>query len=79
MMAEVLRFSEVAQSFPGKLAWKILSYNQSHVEWAGCSLHDMIQPSFSFLWVSHCRIQLPAARRRARALATSWATRFGER
>ena len=31
------------------MAWKILAYNQSHVEWAGCSLHDFIQPSFSFL------------------------------
>lgn len=49
MMAEVLRFSDVAQSFPGNWLWKILSYNQSHVEWAGCSLHDTIQPSFSFL------------------------------
>jgi heparan-alpha-glucosaminide N-acetyltransferase len=49
MMAEVLRFSDIAQSFPGSWFWKILSYNQSHVEWAGCSLHDTIQPSFSFL------------------------------
>jgi heparan-alpha-glucosaminide N-acetyltransferase len=49
MMAEVLRLPEVAQSFPGSWFWKILSYNQSHVEWAGCSLHDTIQPSFSFL------------------------------
>ena len=49
MMAEVLRFSEVAKSFPGNWFWKILSYNQSHVPWAGCSLHDTIQPWFSFL------------------------------
>ena len=49
MMAEVLRFSEIAQSFPGNWFWKVLSYNQSHVQWAGCSLHDTIQPSFSFL------------------------------
>ena len=49
MMAEVLRFSEVAKSFPGNWFWKILSYNQSHVPWAGCSLHDTIQPGFSFL------------------------------
>jgi heparan-alpha-glucosaminide N-acetyltransferase len=49
MMAEVLRFSQVAQSFPGNWFWHFLSYNQSHVEWAGCSLHDTIQPSFSFL------------------------------
>jgi len=49
MMAEVLRFSQVAQSFPGNWFWNVLSYNQSHVQWAGCSLHDTIQPSFSFL------------------------------
>lgn len=49
MMGEVLRFAEVAQNFPGNAFWGLLSYNQSHVDWAGCSLHDMIQPSFSFL------------------------------
>jgi heparan-alpha-glucosaminide N-acetyltransferase len=49
MMAEVLRLAHVAQAFPGNWIWSFLAYNQSHVEWAGCSLHDMIQPSFSFL------------------------------
>jgi len=49
MMGEVLRFSKVAAAFPGNWIWHILAYNQTHVEWAGCSLHDMIQPSFSFL------------------------------
>lgn len=49
MMAEVLRLSRVAQSYPGNWFWGILAYNQTHVEWAGCSLHDLIQPSFSFL------------------------------
>src|SRR5437660_5497629 len=49
MMAEVLRMARVAQAFPGNWFWSILAYNQTHVEWAGCSLHDMIQPSFSFL------------------------------
>jgi heparan-alpha-glucosaminide N-acetyltransferase len=49
MMAEVLRFARVAQAFPGNWFWGILAYNQTHVEWAGCSLHDLIQPSFSFL------------------------------
>ena len=29
--------------------WAFLAFHQSHVEWAGCSLHDLIQPSFSFL------------------------------
>jgi predicted acyltransferase len=49
MMGEVLRFSEVSQAYPNNLFWKFLSYNQTHVEWAGCSLHDTIQPGFSFL------------------------------
>ncbi len=49
MMAEVLRLARVAAAFPGNWFWAVLGYNQSHVEWAGCSLHDMIQPSFSFL------------------------------
>ncbi len=49
MMAEVLQLARVAQNFPGNWIWSVLAFNQSHVEWAGCSLHDMIQPSFSFL------------------------------
>ncbi|MGA2136146.1 MAG: DUF5009 domain-containing protein [Bryobacteraceae bacterium] len=49
MMAEVLELARVSQAFPGNWFWAFLGYNQTHVEWAGCSLHDMIQPSFSFL------------------------------
>lgn len=49
MMAEVLSLAKVAQAYPGNWFWHVLGYNQSHVEWSGCSLHDMIQPSFSFL------------------------------
>ncbi len=49
MMAEVLHLARVSRNFPGNWFWGLLAYNQSHVEWAGCSLHDLIQPSFSFL------------------------------
>ena len=49
MMAEVLQFSRIAQAFPGNWFWRILAFNQTHAEWAGCSLHDTIQPGFSFL------------------------------
>ena len=49
MMAEVLHLAKVASAYPGNWFWAILGYNQTHVEWAGCSLHDLIQPSFSFL------------------------------
>lgn len=49
MMAEVLQFSRVSQAFPTSWFWSFLAFNQTHVQWAGCSLHDTIQPGFSFL------------------------------
>lgn len=49
MMAEVLHLSRVARALPESGFWKFLAYHQSHVEWIGCSLHDLIQPAFSFL------------------------------
>lgn len=30
-------------------AWQVVAFHTNHVKWGGCSLHDMIQPSFSFL------------------------------
>src|SRR5215470_15057602 len=49
MMAEVLSLGQIAQARPASGFWRFLAYHQSHVEWVGCSLHDLIQPSFSFL------------------------------
>ena len=49
MMAEVLHLSQVAKRVGGSKFWEFLAYHQSHVEWRGLALHDMIQPSFSFL------------------------------
>lgn len=49
MMAEVLRLAEVASRVPGSAFWGFLAFHQTHAPWAGCSLHDLIQPSFSFL------------------------------
>ena len=49
MMAEVLSLRHVSESFPASTFWRILYFNQDHVPWVGCSLHDLIQPSFSFL------------------------------
>ena len=49
MMAEVLHLSRLADAFPASAVLSWLAYHQTHVEWAGCSLHDLIQPSFSFL------------------------------
>jgi predicted acyltransferase len=49
MMAEVLHLARVAQAYPGNWFWAFLGFNQTHVQWFGCSLHDTIQPGFSFL------------------------------
>jgi heparan-alpha-glucosaminide N-acetyltransferase len=49
MMGEVLDFAQVARAVPGSSLWQFLAYQQSHVAWVGCTLHDLIQPSFSFL------------------------------
>ncbi|WP_255713586.1 acyltransferase family protein [Dyadobacter sp. CY356] len=49
MMGEVLSFNKVSEALPDSAFWAFLHYQQSHVSWVGCSLHDLIQPSFSFL------------------------------
>jgi predicted acyltransferase len=49
MMAEVLRLADVASGVPGSAFWSFVAFHQTHAPWAGCSLHDLIQPSFSFM------------------------------
>jgi predicted acyltransferase len=49
MMAEVLHLCRVSQRLGEPPFWKMLCLSQTHVEWVGCTLHDLIQPSFSFL------------------------------
>lgn len=49
MAAELLDFQRLHETFPDNAFWAFLGHHQSHVAWAGCSLHDLIQPSFSFL------------------------------
>ena len=49
MMAEVLNLSRIDRAFPGNPFAQLIAFHTSHVDWVGCSLHDLIQPSFSFL------------------------------
>jgi heparan-alpha-glucosaminide N-acetyltransferase len=49
MMGEVLHFADIARAYPGSSFWHFLAWNQTHVEWSGMSLHDTIQPGFTFL------------------------------
>jgi len=49
MLNEATRLPLVARSFPHSAIWAFLAFNTEHVDWQGCSLHDLIQPGFSFL------------------------------
>jgi predicted acyltransferase len=49
LLAEALRSCDVAAALPGSAFWAFFCHHQSHVPWVGASLHDLIQPSFSFL------------------------------
>lgn len=49
MLGEVLKWEDIAEKVPGNAFLEFIAFHQSHVSWQGCSLHDMIQPSFTFL------------------------------
>ncbi len=50
MMDSVLQIGLMALTyFSDSSVWATLAFHTDHVAWTGCSLHDLIQPSFSFL------------------------------
>jgi heparan-alpha-glucosaminide N-acetyltransferase len=49
MLAEAMRLWTLHEAFPDSRFWSIVAFNTTHVPWQGCSLHDLIQPAFSFL------------------------------
>ena len=49
MLAEVLHPGAVAKKFPDCDILRQVAYHTDHVGWTGCSLHDLIQPGFTFL------------------------------
>ena len=49
MLAEAMRLWTVRRAFPDSGFWSFVAFHTSHVPWQGCSLHDLIQPAFSFL------------------------------
>ena len=40
---------QVARQFPDSPVWQAIGYQLEHVPWVGCSVWDMIQPSFMFI------------------------------
>ena len=49
MASGVLGLPAVAEHFPESKFWQSVAFHWEHVSWMGCSLHDLIQPSFSFM------------------------------
>ena len=72
MMAEVLHLAKVADALPDSEFWSFLAFHQTHVEWAGCSLHDLIQPGFSFLVGVAMPFSIAARRRRGKSTGSLW-------
>jgi heparan-alpha-glucosaminide N-acetyltransferase len=70
MMAEVLELRRVADAVPGPV-WRFLADHQTHVAWRGCTLHDLIQPSFSFLVGAALPYSMAARERRGELFSRS--------
>lgn len=73
MLAEVLQLFKLADAFPDSTWAQWLRFHTTHVPWVGCSLHDMIQPSFSFL----VGVSLPFSLAARRARGSSFAAMAG--
>lgn len=71
MMAEIMHLADLGTWLTQKgHAWgEWLRFHTSHVAWSGCSLHDMIQPSFSFLVGTALVFSVDSRRRRGQ---TGW-------
>lgn len=73
MLAEAMRLWTLHQAFPESRFWAIVAYNTTHVPWQGCSLHDLIQPAFSFL----VGVSLPFSVASRRARGASFGSMLG--
>jgi len=59
-----LGIAQVAGHFKGSELWRVLAEQTEHAEWVGCTVWDMIQPSFMF--IVGAALPYSLARRRAK-------------
>ena len=79
MAAELLQFERLHDAFPGSPVWAFLAYHQSHVAWAGCSLHNLFSRRFRFWWAWPCPVQWQAGWHRGSRQWCGGATHSGGR
>lgn len=60
--------SSVAERYPDSSFWRFMAYQLEHVEWTGCALWDLIQPSFFFI----VGVAMPFSVAVRRARGDSW-------
>jgi heparan-alpha-glucosaminide N-acetyltransferase len=71
MLFQMVRLPVVAEKmieegrWPG--FWKVVAFHTEHVEWEGGSLHDMIQPGFSFLVGAALAFSMVSRRKRGQS------------
>jgi predicted acyltransferase len=70
MLAEAMRLWTLHDAFPSSLLWSIVAFNTTHVPWQGCSLHDLIQPAFSFLAGASLPFSIAARRGKGESFGT---------
>ena len=72
MASGLLNLPEVAAHFPASAFWRTMEFHWEHVLWSGCSLHDLIQPSFSFMVGAALPFSLAGRQARQQSLAALW-------
>jgi predicted acyltransferase len=80
MVSAGLRISQVVASFDQSPSlqhlktplWKFLAYQTDHAEWVGCSLWDMIQPSFMFMVGAAIPFSIASRRAKGQTLGDLW-------
>jgi predicted acyltransferase len=69
MLAEAMRLWTMHTAFPASSAWAFVAFHTTHVPWQGCSLHDLIQPAFSFLAGASLPFSIASRRGRGESFA----------
>src|SRR4051795_5827111 len=70
MLAEAMRLWTVHTAFPASRFWALIAFNTTHVPWQGCSLHDLIQPAFSFLAGASLPFSIASRRKKGDSFGT---------